>query len=144
ILITTVNAVSQRVMPRAALAKGGLHLQTGRRIELADLQSYLAAHGYHRADTVREAGEFAIRGGIVDLFPAGEENPIRIDLFGDTIESLRRFDAGSQLTTGKIDTFSLVPVTEFSLDEESITRFRQGYREAFGVAQGGDPLYEAV
>ncbi len=144
IVLTTVNAATQRVMPRAALASAGFAARVGGRLSLAQLQGYLTANGYHRTDTVREQGEFAIRGDIVDLFPAGEEFPVRLDLFGDEVEKVRTFDPLTQLTLEKREEFSLVPVTEFTLDEESITRFRTKYRDTFGVVQSGDPLYEAV
>lgn len=144
ILITTVNAAIQRVMPRSTLENASLSVASGGKLDLEVLQKYLSQNGYIRTETVREAGEYAIRGGIVDLYPPGYENPVRIDLFGDQVESLRAFDAASQLTLEKIKSFALQPVTEFFLDEESIARFRANYREAFGVVQAGDPLYEAV
>jgi len=144
ILLTTVNAIGQRVMPRAGLEKSGFSARVGEEVSVTSLQTYLAANGYLRTDTVREHGEFAIRGGIIDLFPTGEEMPVRIDLFGDEVESIRSFDPMTQRTEGKKDAFSLRPVTEFFLDSESIQRFRAGYRESFGAVMPGDPLYEAV
>ncbi len=144
IVITTVNAAVQRVMPHSALDASGFSARVGARLSLPQLQSYLGANGYSRTDTVREAGEFAIRGDIVDLYPAGEEFPVRIDLFGDEVEKIRTFDPLTQLTLDKREAFSLVPVTEYSLDEESITRFRTAYRETFGTVAPGDALYEAV
>ena len=93
---------------------------------------------------MREQGEFAIRGGIIDLFPPGQEMPVRIDLFGDDIESIRSFDIGTQRTEGKLDAVTLSPVAEFFLDDVSIQKFRAGYRETFGAVSSSDPLYEAV
>lgn len=144
ILLTTVNAATQRVMPMASLEKSGFSAKVGQRIALPALQDYLVGNGYLRTDTVREHGEFAIRGGIIDLFPPGEEMPVRIDLFGDEVESIRSFDAATQRTETKKEAFSLRPVTEFFMDSESIQRFRAGYRESFGAVIAGDPLYEAV
>ncbi len=144
VLITTVNAATQRVMPKSALEASAFMAKAGGRLSVPALQTYLAANGYLRTDTVREHGEFAIRGGIIDLFPPGEEMPVRIDLFGDEVESIRTFDPATQRTEGKRDEFSLRPVTEFFLDQDSIQRFRAGYREAFGAVMPGDPLYEAV
>jgi len=144
ILITTVNGAMQRVMPRSALEKSGFSARVGERVALPALQEYLVSNGYMRTDTVREHGEFAIRGGIVDLFPPGEELPVRIDLFGDEVESIRSFDPATQRTENKKDAFSLRPVTEFFLDQDSIAKFRGGYRETFGAVLPGDPLYEAV
>ena len=144
VLITTVNAASQRVMPQTALEKSGFAARTGGRLDVKQLQDYLAANGYMRTDTVREHGDFAIRGGIIDLFPPTEEVPLRIDLFGDEVESIKSFDPATQRSEGKKDSFLLKPATEFFMDSESIQRFRAGYREAFGAVLPGDPLYEAV
>lgn len=144
LIITTVNAVIQKVTPQDILKNAGLIATTGGRLNSHELQSYLMANGYMRTDTVREAGEFAIRGSIIDIFPSGYEQPIRIDLFGDDIESIRLFDAMSQRSEGKLDNFTLMPATEFFLDEKSIALFRQNYREAFGAVRDDDPLYAAV
>ena len=143
IVLTTVNAAIQRVMPRTALENSALIATQGGRLDIGKLQDFLVRSGYSRTETVREAGEYAIRGGIIDLFPPGQTNPVRMDLFGDEIETLRTFDPVSQRTLEKIKSFALQPVTEFFLDEDSIGRFRSGYRETFGAVQGGDPLYES-
>jgi transcription-repair coupling factor (superfamily II helicase) len=144
IILTSVNAIMQRVMPPEKLVAAQLVAKKGGTLSLADLQRFLADNGYLRTDTVREAGEFAIRGDIVDIFPPGYEMPVRIDLFGDDIESIRSFDATSQMTTGILERFELRPVTEFFLDEDSVARFRSGYRDAFGVSSSSNPLYQAV
>lgn len=144
LVITTVNAALQRVMPRDILRGSSLSAKTGEKLDLEHLQKYMVHNGYVRTETVREAGEFAMRGGIIDIFPSGHENPVRIDMFGDEIESLRSFDPATQRTLGALENFSLQPVTEFFLDEDSIARFRTGYREAFGVPRDDDPLYIAV
>lgn len=144
IVLTSVNAVIQRVMPPETLVSAQLVARKGGVLSRNDLQNFLSGNGYLRTDTVREAGEFAIRGDIIDIFPPGYEMPIRIDVFGDDIESIRSFDATSQMTTGILDSFALRPVTEFFLDEESMNRFRSGYRNRFGVGSSTNPLYEAV
>jgi transcription-repair coupling factor (superfamily II helicase) len=144
ILLTTINALSQRVMPKAALSGSSLIAQKGGRLDLANLTNFLVQNGYTRTETVREAGEYAMRGGIIDLFPPGYEEPLRLDLFGDEVESIRAFDPLTQRTHKDLKNFTLQPVTEFFLSEQGIERFRAGYRAAFGVAQSHDPLYEAV
>ncbi len=144
VLLTTVNAVTQRVPPKEAMAQSSLSASAGGKMPVEILQGFLVRNGYVRTDTVREAGEFAVRGGIVDLFPPGYEEPLRIDLFGDDIDSIRSFDPATQRTSKKLDSFELHPATEFFLDEESIGRFRSGYRELFGVPRSEDPLYAAV
>ena len=91
-----------------------------------------------------EAGDYAVRGGIIDIFPPGESGPVRLDLFGDVLDGARRFDPATQRTTEKLDVVELAPVSEVILDDAAITRFRQNYRLEFGAAGNDDPLYEAV
>ncbi len=144
LVITTVNALLQRLPPRAALADRVLRAAAGDQLPLEHLTDFFAHNGYLRAETVSEPGEFALRGGIVDVFPPGEEQPLRLDFFGDELESLRSFDPLSQRTTGVASALTLKPVSEVILDQASITRFRTGYREAFGAVSGEDPLYAAI
>lgn len=144
VVLTTVSAVLQRLPPRAALVEATLSARVGDDVSQKRLLGFLGHNGYHRAGTVREAGEFAIRGGIVDLFPPGEDEPLRLDFFGDELETVRRFDAMTQRTTGNEDSFILRAVSETPLSEESIQRFRHAYRMQFGAANDTDPLYEAV
>lgn len=144
VLLTTVNAALQRVSPKEYFEKSGFSAQKGGTINQDQLFVFLMSNGYMRTETVREAGEFAVRGGIIDLFPSGYEKPVRLDLFGDEIDTMKVFDPLSQRTESTLESFSLRPVTEFFLDDDSIQRFRTGYREAFGAVRDGDPLYEAI
>jgi len=144
LVVTTVAAVLQRVPARSYFAGSTLALGAGLDIGPAALVQYLAAQGYVRAETVGEVGEFAVRGGIVDLFPPASAQPLRVDFFGDSIETIRRFDPLSQRSTETIDRFLVKPTSEVRLDPDSIERFRTGYRELFGAVAGDDPLYEAV
>jgi len=144
VVLTTVNALLQRVPPRRLFDGRVLTLGRGGHIPLDRLQSFFRNNGYFRTDTVREPGEFAVRGGIVDLYPAGASQPIRLDFFGDTLESLRSFDPLSQRSTGAIDRFQLRPVSEVLLDDAAVERFRSRYRATFGAVGGDDPLYESV
>ncbi len=144
IVLTTVNAALQRVMPKDILASASFSGSAGETLDLINLQSFCAHNGYTRTNTVREAGEFAMRGGIIDIFPPGYKNPLRIDLFGNEIDTIREFDPLSQLSSTKVKSFALQPVTEFFLNDESIAKFRAGYREAFGVISSTDPLYAAI
>jgi transcription-repair coupling factor (superfamily II helicase) len=144
IVLTTVNALVQRVPPRRLFDGRVLTLRPGGRIGLDRLQSFFRNNGYIRTDTVREPGEFAIRGGIVDLYPAGAGEPIRLDFFGDTLESVRSFDPLNQRSTGRRDEAALRPVGEVLLDDEAVRRFRTRYREQFGAIGTDDPLYESV
>ncbi|MFC7497619.1 transcription-repair coupling factor [Enterovirga sp. GCM10030262] len=144
LLVTTVNAATQRTLTPFRIRQLVAHLAPGERIDLDKLTQLLHANGYSRTDTVADAGEFAVRGGLVDLFPSGEEEALRLDFFGDEIESVRRFDPATQRTTGRVEGFTLLPASETLLDEDSIKRFRSRYRELFGASATGDPLYQAV
>ena len=144
IVLTTVNALIQRVPPRKLFAGRSLVLGVGGRIPRDRLISHLQQNGYQRSETVREAGEYAVRGGILDVFPTGSAEPVRLDFFGDTLESMRRFDALSQRSTGALPQLSLKPVSEVLLDPQVIQRFRSRYREQFGTIADDDPLYGAV
>ena len=144
IVLTTVNALVQRVPPRAAFAGSSMQLAVSGQVKPEQLAAYLEANGYGRAGTVMEPGEYAMRGGIIDIFPSGESEPVRLDLFGDTIESIRVFDPSSQRSAGKRRSLTLRPVSEVPLDKPSIARFRTGWRELFGPDAAADPLYLSI
>ena len=144
IVLTTVNALVQRVPPRTTFAGASMDLKVNGQVKPEVLAAFLEAHGYVRAGTVMEPGEYAMRGGIIDIFPAGEADPVRLDLFGDTIESIREFDATTQRSAAKRKSFSLRPVSEVPLDKESIARFRSSWRDLFGQDAAKDPLYLSV
>lgn len=144
LVVTTVSGLLMRVLPREELRDAAFIGEAGQKLDAEKLQTYLSGNGYLRVETVREPGEFARRGGLFDLFPPGREQPLRLDFFGTTLESIRSFDPASQRTTGTETSLKLLPVTEFSLDDASQTRFRQNYREAFGAVLQDDPLYAAV
>lgn len=144
IVLTTVNALIQRLPPRAAFAGAARPLAPGLDAAPGALAGFLDAHGYTRANTVMEPGEYAIRGGIIDIFAAGEAEPVRLDLFGDTIEQIRRFDPATQRSAGIVAQVVLHPVSEVPLDPAAISHFRSQWREAFGPQAASDPLYEAV
>jgi transcription-repair coupling factor (superfamily II helicase) len=144
ILAVTASAASQRLLTPFRVRQLTQHIAEGDRIERETLITKLNALGYQRADTVAEAGEYAVRGSLIDLFPAGEEMALRLDFFGDEIDSLRRFDPADQRSTDKADAFTLMPASEALLDTESIKRFRSRYREKFGANATRDPLYQAL
>ena len=144
IVLTTVNALLQRVPARGTLADARLEVSVGGRLALDALTGYLERNGYNRAGSVFEAGDYAPRGGIVDVFPPGAPAPLRLDLFGDEVESIREFDPLTQRSAERVEHLVLRPVSEVRLDADSIERFRAGYRELFGTVIGNDPLYEAV
>ncbi len=144
VILTTLNALTQRVPARALLTSASFAAAVGERINADDLRGFLVRMGFVQAPTVTEAGDYAIRGGLIDVFPPGDTGPVRLDLFGDVLDGIRRFDPATQRTTDTLNRIELAPVSEVVLDEAAITRFRQNYRIAFGAAGTDDPLYEAV
>ncbi|MGE0749225.1 MAG: transcription-repair coupling factor [Variibacter sp.] len=144
IVLTTVNAALQRVPAKNAIAGQSLSAAPGNMLDMDGVVKWLELNGYTRASTVREPADYAVRGGIVDLYPPGMEQPIRLDFFGDTLESIRTFDSETQRTVGQLRTLDLVPAAEFQLTTETMKRFRRGYAEAFGAPRRDDLLYEAV
>ncbi|WP_137700435.1 transcription-repair coupling factor [Marimonas lutisalis] len=144
VLLTTLNAATQRVPAREVLREAAFTAQVGQRIDEDALRAFLVRMGFSQAPTVTEPGDYAIRGGIIDIYPPGESGPVRLDLFGDVLDGARRFDPATQRTTEKLDLVELAPVSEVILDEAAILRFRQNYRIEFGAAGTDDPLYEAV
>jgi transcription-repair coupling factor (superfamily II helicase) len=144
VVVTTVNAALQRVPPRDLIAYQSFAAAPGNVIDMSAIVRWLELNGFLRASTVREPGDYAVRGGILDLFAPGVELPVRLDFFGDTLESIRTFDPESQRTVGQMRALRLVPVAEFQLTDETIARFRKNYIAAFGAARADDALYEAV
>jgi transcription-repair coupling factor (superfamily II helicase) len=143
LVITTVPAVMQKVPAPSVFRDISLAVHTGDTVDTEKMRMFLASNGYARVDTVREPGEYAFRGSIIDLYPPGEENPLRLDLFGDEVEAIRRFDPLTQRTVQNEDALVLKAVSEVLFNETAIARFRSGYRTHFGVT-ANDPLYESV
>ena len=144
ILLTTANAATQRVPAREFTATHALSVAPGNVLGMASVVEWLELNGYMRASTVREPGEYAVRGGILDLFPPGLDLPVRFDYFGDSVESIKTFDPQTQRSELPMSKLDLVPVAEFQLITETIRRFRTGYVAQFGVATPDDMLYQAV
>ncbi|MCA0847731.1 transcription-repair coupling factor [Salipiger thiooxidans] len=144
VLLTTLSAATQYIPAREILREAAFSARVGSRVDEAALRGFLVRMGFSQAPTVTEPGDYAIRGGIIDIYPPGDGGPVRLDLFGDVLDGARRFDPVSQRTTEKLELVELAPVSEVILDEASILRFRQNYRVEFGAGGADDPLYEAV
>ncbi|WP_163850577.1 transcription-repair coupling factor [Pseudooceanicola aestuarii] len=144
VLLTTLNAATQRVPARKVLETSAFSARVGDRVDEAGLRDFLVRMGFSQSHSVTEPGDYAIRGGIIDIFPPGPGGPVRLDFFGDVLDGARRFDPATQRTTEKLELVELAPVSEVILDDQAITRFRQNYRIEFGAAGTDDPLYEAV
>jgi transcription-repair coupling factor (superfamily II helicase) len=144
VIVSTINAVLQRVPPKSVIASASFIAKNGAEVDRDALVGFLSGNGYVRAGTVREPGDFSLRGGIVDLWPPGEEQPLRLDFFGSILDAIRRFDAETQLSDKTaVPDVTLLPASEAPLNAQAISRFRTGYVAAFGAA-GDDPLYESV
>ena len=144
VVLSTLNAVTQRIPARDVVRASSFRAVVGDRVDEARLKAFLSRMGFSPVSTVAEPGDYAIRGGIVDIYPPGPGGPVRLDFFGDVLDSARRFDAETQRTVEKLKSVDFAPVSEVVLDEAGITRFRQNYRVEFGAAGTDDPLYEAV
>jgi transcription-repair coupling factor (superfamily II helicase) len=144
VIVTTVSAVLQRIPARTAIAASVFSAKPGQRINSDELQSFLANNGYQRTGTVVDPGDFAVRGGLIDIYPPGSEKPIRLDFFGDTLETIRAFDPQSQRSTGTLTSLQLNAANEVLINAEAVARFRTGYAQAFGGIDTADPLYESV
>ena len=144
LLVTTINALLQRVVTPFRIRESVRLLKTGMEIGRESLIALLQRQGYSRTDTVVDAGEYAVRGAIFDIYPSGLEAGLRLDFFGDELETLRLFDPNTQRSTGAVGEHLLLPASEALLDEDSVKRFRTRYRELFGANATADPLYQAV
>ena len=143
-MLTTVNAILQRLPPREFIRRSLKTIAPGQRLDMQELIQRLNLAGFQRTGTVMEPGEYAVRGGILDLFPPGRSSPVRLDFFGDTLEHIKAFDPETQRTGKIVQKLTLMPISEVAFGEEAEKRFRRGYVEAFGPAPSDDPLYEAV
>ncbi len=144
VLLTTLSAAMQRVPARDVLRAAAFSARVGDRCDVEALKQFLGRMGFSPVSTVAEPGDFAIRGGIIDLWPPGERGPVRLDFFGDVLDGARRFDPETQRTVEKLTAIEFAPMSEVILDPAAITRFRQSYRAEFGAGGSDDPLYEAV
>ena len=143
-ILTTVNALLQKAAPRDILSKAGFHAKAGSVLKMDHIVASLESQGFDRVGTVRDVGEYAVRGGILDLYAPSEANPVRLDFFGDTLESIRAFDAASQRTLQQLREFSLAPMSEITLTPEMVAQFRKKYIETFGAPAPNDALYASI
>ena len=144
IVLTAANAFIQKLPPKDIVEAMSFSAAAGQVVDNNAMISWAAGNGYLRVPTVREPGEYAVRGGLIDLFPASEEAPLRFDFFGSVLESIRTFDPETQRTSGTLGTFALAPMSEVVLNETTIRSFRRNYTAAFGGNTADDPLYAAI
>ncbi|MBR1604966.1 MAG: transcription-repair coupling factor [Alphaproteobacteria bacterium] len=144
IIIASIGAAMQKLPLKKIFLNSIREIKIGSELKFEDFLHYAAINGYTKVEQVMEAGEYAVRGDILDIFPVGTDEPLRIDLFGDEVERIRTFDVLSQRTTSDLKQYTFQVMGEFSLDQNSIKTFRSKYRELFGAASQTDELYDAV
>ena len=144
IILTTASAVLQKTTPIELLQQANFRISKGESLDLPALEGFFASYGYRRAGKVMEKAEYAVRGNIIDIFPTNSEQAIRLDLFGDEVESISLFDTLSQISDVEIGEYVLYPASEVIFNDGTIDRFRSKYRELFGAAKRDDTLYHNV
>ena len=144
IIIVPVSTLMHRIVPKEFLSANTLLVKRGQSIDIDKLRMQLTQAGYVAVDSVFSHGEFAFRGSIIDLFPMGSQQPFRIDLFDDEVDSLRTFDPETQRSIEKIDEINLLPAREFPLTESAISLFKRQWRERFDVSVKNCPTYQDV
>ena len=144
IIICAVSTLMHQLCPPTFLQQQSLILQTAQQLDIEKFRQQLEQSGYRCVNKVMEHGEFTVRGAIIDLFPMGSTYPYRIELFDNTVESLRIFDPETQRTINKIKQINILPAREFPLNAASVTHFRHAFRENFDVNPMACPIYEAI
>lgn len=143
-VVSSIGAVVQKLAPKEVFAKSEKKIALKDNLDFSSFLQYLSVNGYNRVEQVMETGEYALRGDIIDIFPSGTENPLRIDLFDDQVERIRFFDVLTQRSVGDLQEYKFMAANEVVLNQNSIKRFRQKYRENFGADGLKDEIYEAV
>ncbi|MDX1527992.1 MAG: transcription-repair coupling factor, partial [Gammaproteobacteria bacterium] len=144
ILVAPVTSMMVRMPPAPYVSGHSLELAVGQRLDLDAFRGRLESAGYRCVSQVMEHGEFAVRGAIVDLFPMGGSDPLRVDLFDEDIESIRTFDPESQRSAQAVERVRLLPAREFPMTEDAVRRFRQAWRERFEGDPNDCPIYRDV
>ena len=144
VVVAAAQSLVPRLPPAAWTATRGLELKVGDRLDLEAMRGRLQAAGYAAVPQVTEHGEYALRGSILDLYPMGSELPLRVDLFDEDIDSIRRFDPETQRSLDKVEHVRLLPGREFPFSEDAIRQFRQRFRERFPGDPSRVPVYRDV
>jgi len=144
IVIVSISNLMQRTPPVEYAAGHSFSLAVGETLDVEKLRERLASAAYHAVSQVYEPGEFAVRGGLVDLFPMGSRQPFRIDLFGDVIDGIRLFDPETQRSGERVEHIDLLPAREFPMTEAGIRQFRRAWREQFPGDPQQSPIYSAI
>ncbi len=142
LLIVPVATLMQRLPPRSYALGRNIQLRTGQALVIDNFRQQLQQAGYSHADPVYQAGQYAVRGSVLDLFPTGRKLPLRIDLFDEEIDSLREFDPETQRSSVALDRFDMLPAREYPCDDDSFSAFRKAFRYRFVVDIRKVTLYQ--
>ena len=142
ILLAPASSLVQRLPPADYILQRSFDLAIGQSLVIEAFRSCLQHAGYEAAEQVYQSGQYAIRGSVIDLYPAGSSTPYRLDLFDEEIESIRLFDAESQRSTGKVERIALLPAREYPCDDEGLEAFRRAFRSRFAVDTRNVNLYQ--
>jgi len=142
VLVVPVATLMQRLSPRSHIAGFGLSLARGQKFDLAAEQRRLESSGYRHVPQVNEPGDFAVRGALIDIFPMGANEPYRVELFDEEIDSVRSFDPETQRSLQQVEAVELLPAREFPLTDEATRAFRERLRERFPIDVRRCPLYQ--
>ena len=144
ILVLPISTALQKLAPKNFIQGSSFRFSVADELDLEQQLVTLDGAGYHNADIVRERGQYAIRGSVLDIFPMGEELPVRIDLFDREIDTLRRFDPETQRTVEQIQSLNILPAKEFPFDSQAISRFRNSWHQTFNVDVRRCSVYQDV
>jgi len=144
LILTSIGALIQKLPPKKIFTNTHKILKIGGTLNFDEFLHYAAINGYTRVEQVMESGEYAVRGDIIDIYPSGAEQPIRIDLFDDEIERIRVFEIDTQRSVKDLSCYSFESANEVILDSNTVKTFRSKYREAFGADGIKDELYESI
>ncbi|HUB89098.1 MAG TPA: transcription-repair coupling factor, partial [Dyella sp.] len=142
VLVVSAATLMQRIAPGAHIAGAGLMLRKGQKLDLANEQRRLEACGYRHVPQVAEPGDFAVRGALIDIYPMGADEPYRIELFDDEVDSIRSFDAETQRSQQQVEKVELLPAREFPVTDDAAKAFRNRLRERFPIDVRRCPLYQ--
>lgn len=143
-VLTTASAILQKLVPPDQILQATQPIRVQSEIDLSLLTEELITIGYNRVGTVREPGEFVVRGGLFDIFPVNSRFPLRIDLFGDEVESIKSFDPIDQRTLEDVDSFQIQAVGEINFSTQSCQIFCRNWRDTFGAQSMSDPIYQSI
>jgi len=142
IVLAPVTSLIQRLPPADYILQRSFDLAAGQSLVIADFRQRLQHSGYEMTEHVYQAGQYAVRGSVIDIFPAGSPVPFRLDLFDEEIDSIREFDPDSQRSTGKVARINLLPAREYPCDEAGLEAFRRAFRMRFDVDTRKVTLYQ--